>query len=174
MTPVRGRKPRECSSEVPHFLRPTAVPAPKPRPGRRDTIDSVRKLLTWIVVTIGIAALIRKLRSRGHKDEAEPVPAGADPADELRQKLASSRDAEPVPEPVTELVSEPVTEPAPAAAMAGGAVPATKSVEDDAEFKPVEPPTPEPASDAAIDERRADVHDEGRAAIDEMRKSAED
>lgn len=174
MTPVRGRKLRECSSEVPHFLRPTAVPAPKPRPGRRDTIDSVRKLLTWIVVTIGIAALIRKLRSRGHKDEAEPVPAGADPADELRQKLASSRDAEPVPEPVTELVSEPVTEPAPAAAMAGGAVPATKSVEDDAEFKPVEPPTPEPASDAAIDERRADVHDEGRAAIDEMRKSAED
>ena len=135
----------------------------------------MRKLLTWIVVTIGIAALVRKLRSRGRKDEAEPVPAGADPADELRQKLASSRDPEPVSEPVTELVSEPVTEPAPAAAMAGGAVAATESVEDDAEFKPsVEPPTPEPASDAEIDERRADVHDEGRAAIDEMRKSAED
>ena len=134
----------------------------------------MRKLLTWIVVTIGIAALVRKLRNRGHKNEAEPVPAGADPADELRQKLASTRDTEPVVETVTELVSEPVTEPAPAAAMAGGPVVPAEPVEDAAEFKPVEPPTPEPASDAEIDERRADVHDEGRAAIDEMRKSAED
>jgi hypothetical protein len=100
----------------------------------------MRKLLTWIVVTVGIAALVRKLRSRRHEgaSTAEAPPAGGDPADELRQKLATSREA--------------------AAPNAGAS----------------EPPTPEPTSEPSIDERRTEVHDEGRAAIDEMRKSAED
>jgi hypothetical protein len=119
----------------------------------------MRKLITWIVVTIGIAALVRKLRGRGKADEAEPQsPPAADPADELREKLASSR--EPEPEPVAE------AEAAPAETTAAQTL--------TAEFKPVEPSTPEPASDTAIDERRAEVHDEGRAAIDEMRKATED
>jgi hypothetical protein len=114
----------------------------------------MRKLITWILVTIGIAALVRKLRSRGKPAEVEPPPpSAADPADELRQKLASSRDPEPAAE----------VEPAPAAVET-----ATE------EFTVVEPPTPEPASETAIDERRAEVHDEGRAAIDEMRKATED
>jgi hypothetical protein len=119
----------------------------------------MRKLITWIVVTIGIAALVRKLRSRGTPDEAEPPPPSAadDPADELRQKLASSREPEPEPGPAAE------AEPAPAAVET-----ATE------EFTVVEPPTPEPASDTELDERRTEVHDEGRAAIDEMRKASED
>lgn len=106
----------------------------------------MRKLLTWIVVTVGIAALVRKLRSRGRGSTAETAVADVegitpeaprvedDPADELRQKLASTRDSE----------------------------------------SDSDPPTPEPSSEPTIDERRAEVHDEGRAAIDEMRKSAED
>jgi hypothetical protein len=110
----------------------------------------MRKLITWIVVTIGIAALVRKLRSRGQADVGEPEAgdtqaAEHDPADELRQKLAGSR------EPAAEPEAPPV-----------------------ATFTPVEPSTPAPTAEPTIDERRADVHDEGRAAIDEMRKSAED
>jgi hypothetical protein len=117
----------------------------------------MRKLITWILVTIGIAALVRKLRSRGKTAEVEPPapPSAADPADELRQKLASSRDPEPAAET---------------------AAPAEPAVVETAaeEFRPVEPPTPEPAAETDIDERRAEVHDEGRAAIDEMRKATED
>lgn len=88
----------------------------------------MRKLLTWVVVSFGIAALVRKLRARAHADEHPVTAAGSDPAEELRQKLAETREDEmPVP----------------------GA-----------------PPLPEPT----LDERRADVHEEGRAAIDEMQK----
>ncbi len=103
----------------------------------------MRKLLTWVVVTIGIAALVRKLRSRGHEDKwTEAPPATADPADELRQKLATTREGDAEPSGADEPASEP--------------------------------PTPEPTSEPSIDERRTEVHDEGRTAIDEMRKSAED
>ena len=93
----------------------------------------MRKLLTWIVVTLGIAALIRRLRRR----EAEPEPTSAgppagDPADELRQKLAESRSADEAEEP------------------------------------------PPPPAEATVEDRRADVHDQGRATLDEMRPSDEE
>lgn len=98
----------------------------------------MRKLLTWLVVTLGIAALVRKLRQR--RGGAEPVPGVSpppeavsaepadqpeepDPADELRQKLSEAR-AEEAP-----------------------------------------PSAPEPGS---VEERRAEVHEQGRAALDEM------
>ena len=87
----------------------------------------MRRLLTWAVVSLGIAALARRLRKRHSVAEApspvEPAPAG-DPADELRRKLAESR------------------------------------VEDE----PVEAPE-------TVEERRAEVHDSGRATIDAMRES---
>jgi hypothetical protein len=99
----------------------------------------MRRLLTWLVVSLGIAALIRRLRRSRQEPEVEapagpaaapaaPVeaPAEDDPADELRRKLADSRDDEPA------------------------------------------------AADAAsVEERRADVHDEGRAALEEMRGTDE-
>ena len=92
----------------------------------------MRKLLTWLLVTLGIAALIRRLR-RGKSEPAsvEPPTAdqAADPADELRRKLDESR----APEPVAEAPAEP----------------------------------------EAVDERRADVHEQGRAAVDEMRDSTD-
>jgi len=99
----------------------------------------MRKLLMWVVVTIGIAALVRKLRGRGTGEVSEfesPVeppamPATDDPADDLRRKLSETR-----------------TETAAATA-------------------PLE-------HEATVDERRAEVHDEGRAAIDEMQRSTED
>ena len=110
----------------------------------------MRKLLTWVIVTVGIAALVRKLRRRGDEETwtTDAPPDADDPADELRQRLASTRDADSAP---------------------GDASP---KVEDAA--PPADPPTPEPTVEPSIDERRTEVHDEGRAAIDEMRKSAED
>jgi hypothetical protein len=93
----------------------------------------VRRLLKWVLLTLGIAALLRKLRSR----RAAPEPAtetGAtaaqastdDPAEELRSKLAETREPD-----------------APAADE--GSVP-----------------------EGSVEERRADVHEQGRAALDEM------
>src|SRR5207249_11518911 len=70
----------------------------------------MRKLLTWLLVTLGVAALVRKLRRRREEAEQAAVgsvatdtapaaapeptaaePATADPADELRRKLAETR-----------------------------------------------------------------------------------
>ncbi len=106
------------------------------------TIGLVRRLLTWAVVTLGIAAVARRLRRRGRShdgasdDAAAPADeAGADedPAEELRRRLAASR--------------------------AG----------DEAEAG-----SPASAAPATADERRAGVHEQGRAALDEMRKSSEE
>lgn len=85
----------------------------------------VRKLLKWIVVTIGIAALVRWFKRRGEEDEAA-APATGDPAEELRQKLAESREAEAPEETHT-------------------------------------------ASETSVEERRANVHEQGRATLDEMK-----
>jgi hypothetical protein len=90
----------------------------------------MRKLATWVVVTLGIAALLHRLKRRraaSAEPDAPPAPA-ADPADELRRKLAESRTASAAPEAVPE---------------------------------------------ATVSERRADVHDEARTALDEMRSRAE-
>jgi hypothetical protein len=90
----------------------------------------MRRLLTWMVVTLGIATLVRRLKRR-HK-ASSPAPSAtvtaptADPADELRQKLAATRSQEP---------SAPV----------------------------------EDLPDGTVAERRAEVHDDGRAALEEMR-----
>lgn len=85
----------------------------------------MRRLLKWIVVTVGITALVRWYRRRGDKSEIAP-PTGDDPADELRRKLAESREAE-----------EP-------AETSGG-------------------------SETSVEGRRADVHEQGRATLDEMK-----
>ena len=96
------------------------------------TIGRVRKLLKWIVVTIGIAALVRWFRRRGTEAEvtAPPEPAVDDPAEELRRKLAEARET------------------------------------DESEEAPETPET-------AVEDRRADVHEQGRAALDEMKPSDE-
>jgi hypothetical protein len=111
----------------------------------------MRKLLTWLAVTLGIAALVRKLRQRRAAAETggehvpgvtpPPEPASvepadqpdADPADELRQKLAESRTEAP-----------PAAEATPSAPEAG-----------------------------SVEERRAEVHEQARAALDEMRPPVE-
>jgi hypothetical protein len=84
----------------------------------------MRKLLTWLVVTLGIAAVVRRLRRRQEALPPASVQPAEDPAAELRRKLAESR-----------------ADAAPAA----------------------------PAPESSVSERRAAVHDEGHAALDEMR-----
>lgn len=87
----------------------------------------MRTLVRWLVVTLGVAALVRWLRGRGEASWVEAQDEALDdPAEELRRKLAESRgdaaDAEPAPD------------------------------------------TPA----ATVDERRADVHAQGRATLSEM------
>jgi hypothetical protein len=119
----------------------------------------MRKLLTWLVVTIGIAALVRRLRRRRQpqpesqpgsqpesivdttvaaaQDTDGPSPSESrDPADELRRKLASARD-------------EAGLSDAPA------------------KLEPAE-------AEENVDARRANVHEQGKAAIDEMQRSTEE
>jgi hypothetical protein len=96
----------------------------------------MKKLLKWIVVTIGIAALVRWFRRRGAENENETdfaapsQPAADDPADELRRKLAETREA------------------------------------DESEKAPETP-------DSTVEVRRADVHEQGRATLDDMKPSDE-
>jgi len=92
----------------------------------------VRKLIKLAVVALGIHAFRRwrKSRKQAHAGTASPAPT-ADPADELRQKLAESRD---------DVLPEEADEP-PAASVA---------------------------------DRRAEVHEQGRAALDEMKPTGED
>jgi hypothetical protein len=91
----------------------------------------VRKLIKIALVVLGIRAFLRWRKSRRAQEATtSTAPAPADPADELRRKLAETRedsDAEAVPE------------------------------------------TPE----ASVADRRAEVHEQGRAALDEMTPSDE-
>jgi hypothetical protein len=91
----------------------------------------MRRLLTWLLVTLGIVALVRRLRRKSGQAEWAPTAvADEDPANELRRKLEESRS-------------------------------------DD---EPAEAPA---ATAATVEERRADVHDQGRSALDEMHESDE-
>jgi hypothetical protein len=90
----------------------------------------VRKLIKLALVALGIRAF---LRWRKRRREAAATPTAvepADPADELRRKLAETR-------------------------------------EDEAPTDATEPPA------AAVADRRADVHEQGRATLDEMTSSDE-
>jgi hypothetical protein len=102
----------------------------------------MRRLLGWIGGAVGGIAAYRWLRGRlpvGAEPEAESEPAAADErAEELRVKLAESREPEPV---VEETPPEHVAEEEPE-------------------------PVPEPESP---EDRRARIHEEGRAALDEMK-----
>jgi hypothetical protein len=70
----------------------------------------VRRLFGWTAGLVGIAALARLLaarRDRAARPALSPAPPAEDPAEELRRKLAESRDADaPLAEPTT--TSEPV------------------------------------------------------------------
>ena len=106
----------------------------------------MRRITAWVGGVAGGIAAYRLFRRR---PQASPEPARTpppaepdDPAEELRAKLAESRDTEATVEPAVEeqLPSGPVAE---------------------EELIETEPESP--------DERRRRVHEEGRAALDEMK-----
>ena len=91
----------------------------------------MRKLIKVALVALGIRAFLHWRKSRKKAQASAPAAEyTADPADELRRKLAESRD---------DVVPEEVDEP--------------------------------PA--ASVTDRRADVHEQGRAALDEMKSTDE-
>jgi hypothetical protein len=117
MVPAGPRRPGCGSGRIDH-------------PGGGGTIAPVRKLIKIALVALGIRALLRWWKRRQEPAQtASTTPPAADPADELRQKLAESRE----------------------------------STSD-------EPPA---APEASVEERRADVHEQGRAALGEMKPSDE-
>lgn len=96
----------------------------RPRYHRR-----VRKLIKVALVALGIRAFLRWRKNRQIAHTTSPAP-DSDPADELRRKLAESR-------------------------------------EDDEAAEPEKPPV-------AVADRRAEVHEQGRATLDAMGSSNED
>jgi hypothetical protein len=133
----------------------------------------MRKLLTWLLVTLGVAALIRKLRRRNGERSTEP---------------STTRDAgfagvgvgSDQPEPPSTWSSASVaTEEAPPASDAPSAEdPADELRRKLAETKNAEEPQEaapagEPAVEGSVEERRADVHEQARATLDEMKSSEE-
>ncbi len=91
----------------------------------------MRRLIKVALVVLGIRAFLRwrKRRKDAHTDvTSEPRPVEADPADELRQKLAESRDDE-----ATDEASQ--------------------------------------AADATVEDRRTEVHDQGRSTLEDMKSS---
>ena len=100
----------------------------------------MRRLTAWIGGAVGAIAAYRLLRRRPQPTAEPSLETEPDArAEELRAKLAESRPAEPAVEPV---VHEPPPDP-------------------QAEQRPAEQESP--------DERRQRVHEEGRAALDEMK-----
>lgn len=91
----------------------------------------MRKLIKLALIALGIRALLRWQKRRKEAQATSPASApAADPADELRRKLAESRDDGALDE-----VSE----------------------------------TPA----ASVTDRRAEVHEQGRTALDEMKPTDE-
>lgn len=98
---------------------------------QRERYDrAVGRLIKIALVALGIRAFLawRKKRKEAQATTPAVAPPAADPADELRQKLADSREDAEAAEPPAETVAD----------------------------------------------RRADVHEQGRAAVDEMTAPTED
>lgn len=95
----------------------------------------MRRLVKIALVALGIRWLLKRRKRRREEREAAELPPTraapiADPADELRQKLAASR-----------------TE--------------------------TDPDETEPAPAPSVADRRAEVHGQGRAVLDDMKSSDE-
>jgi len=108
----------------------------------------VRRLTAWIGGVAGGIAAYRVLRRRSQVAPPEPVPSESDDrAEELRAKLAESKltDSQAAQPVVDDTVRES---------------PAERVAPEEHE------PAPEPESP---EDRRRQVHEEGRAALDEMK-----
>ena len=101
----------------------------------------MRRLLTGLAGALGIAALVRALRRR----EAPPAEAPADPAAELRAKLAQARET-----------------------------PDDRDAFDAAEGQPVDEAVAPAADPRSIEERRRAIHAKAEEALGLMRDEQDD
>ncbi|MGH3043892.1 MAG: hypothetical protein ACRDM2_04115 [Gaiellaceae bacterium] len=139
------------------------------------------KLALVAVAGAAVGALLSRWR---RAPEAPPGPPD-NRAEELRQKLAEARVAagmgaetlveepareEPPPQPVEEPVAEP-EEPTPPAAEEPAAEPEPKPKPPAKERKKPAADEPPPADEFEAMRRR--IHEEGRSAAEEMRRSGE-
>ena len=108
-------------------------------------------------MTLGIAALVRKLRRR-----AEPVEPGPAEATIHEPPSPAGAVAEPRAEPPAEPPTEPAAEPDPADEL--------RQKLAESRDEPEATQEPQPPSDPSVDERRAEVYEQGRSTIDEMRE----
>jgi hypothetical protein len=115
----------------------------------------MRKLVTWLLVTLGIAALVRKLR---RQQEPQPASETIEPSHTLPPQT---------PPPPPEAAAPPV-ETAPAETIP--AVDPADELREKLARSRADMPSPEQES---VEDRRASVYEQGRAALDEMRPSEE-
>jgi hypothetical protein len=115
----------------------------------------MRRLVTWLLVTLGIAALVRKLRRR---EELEPTPEPATPEPTLATPPPSAAPTTPS-DTVSQGSSTPDAEGDPAAELR------ERLARSRADMPSSE--------EESVEERRASVHEQGRAALDEMQPSGE-
>ena len=109
----------------------------------------MRRLVTWLLVTLGIAALVRKLRKREDLEPSAvttPSPASA-PATAEPMEAPSSVEEAPV-----ESEGDPAAELRDRLARSRADI---------------------PSDEESPEERRAAVYEQGRAALDEMQPSRE-
>ena len=125
----------------------------------------MRKLVTWLLVTLGIAALVRKLRRR-EEPELATEPAAA-PSDDLSQGVVVE---EPLParEP-----PEPPDEPSDTTQVAEAEPAGDPAAELRERLARSRADMPSSSAEESVEERRSAVHEEGRAALDEMRPQSE-
>ena len=116
----------------------------------------MRRLVTWLLVTLGIAALVRRLRKR-EEPEWSPAPSAT------------------TPEGFTapETVSEPVA-PAPESPRAPGEPTAEDDPAAELRERLARSRAEIPTDEDSVEERRASVHEQGRAALDEMQPQEEE
>jgi len=113
----------------------------------------VKRLIALGIGVFGLRALIRRRRSRTAH------------ADELREKLAANRAAEPPPSVVP---PEPEPEPAASAVVAEKPKPKPAAPPSAKKPKPESDAEPAPPETDSVDERRAEVHARARQKIDEL------
>ncbi len=98
-----------------------------------------KRLLALLAGWLGLRAILRRRAARSAREPS--------PADELKAKLASTKEPEPDPQAEPDPQPEPHLEPAPGLEAEAAAAP------------------PE-----GVDERRADAHARARHAIEELRE----
>jgi hypothetical protein len=112
----------------------------------------MRRLVTWLLVTLGIAALVRKLRKRQEPEPASERTTRTAPSDTV-SRGSNTADAATVSESTSQAEGDPAAELRERLARSRADMPSSE--------------------EESVEERRASVHEQGRAALDEMQPSSE-